>query len=186
MVSDISHDDNFANNFINTINKLNGNYSIAFTFKQYDQIFLTSNCGSLFYYHDKENSFFSFASEKKILIDYINTTRFVKNKKMDSSQNQSYDLISLIFNPLKNELSLIELKKEKNNFNYKLSKAETNEKSKTITNYEEDFQRHSKLQKCNKCILIETYPYIEFDNDGVCNFCKSYEKQVYYGEKKTI
>jgi hypothetical protein len=59
-----------------------------------------------------------------------------------------------------------------------------NEKSKTITNYEEDFQRHSKLQKCNKCVLIETYPYIEFDNDGVCNFCKSYEKQVYYGEKK--
>ena len=186
VVSDISHDDNFANNFINTINKLNGNYSIAFTFKQYDQIFLTSNCGSLFYYHDKENSFFSFASEKKILIDYINESRFVKNKKMDFNLDFVKQCINetIIFNPLKNELSLIELKKEKNNFNYKLSKAETNEKSKTITNYEEDFQRHSKLQKCNKCILIETYPYIEFDNDGVCNFCKSYEKQVYYGEKK--
>ena len=30
------------------------------------------------------------------------------------------------------------------------------------------------LKRCTKCILPETMPFIEFDNDGVCNYCKSY------------
>ena len=186
VVSDISHDDNFANNFINTINKLNGNYSIAFTFKQYDQIFLTSNCGSLFYYHDKENSFFSFASEKKILIDYINESRFVKNKKMNFNLDFVKQCLNktIIFNPLKNEIYSINTEENIIDFNFELIKSKKDIKISTYTNYEKNLLNHSKLKRCSKCILLETYPYIEFDTDGVCNFCRGYEKQVFFGEKR--
>ena len=52
MLSDLSLDNNISNNFINTVNKINGNYSIAFTFKQYDQVLISSNCGSLFYFYE--------------------------------------------------------------------------------------------------------------------------------------
>lgn len=31
------------------------------------------------------------------------------------------------------------------------------------------------LKRCNKCILPETMPYIYFDEDGVCNYCKNYK-----------
>ncbi|MDC0162354.1 glucosamine 6-phosphate synthetase, partial [Paracoccaceae bacterium] len=31
-----------------------------------------------------------------------------------------------------------------------------------------------KLQRCNKCILPSTMPYIKFDENGVCNYCKNY------------
>ena len=31
------------------------------------------------------------------------------------------------------------------------------------------------LQRCSKCILPITMPFIEFDEDGVCNFCKNYK-----------
>ena len=31
------------------------------------------------------------------------------------------------------------------------------------------------LQRCKKCILPVTMPYIEFDADGVCNYCLHYE-----------
>jgi glucosamine--fructose-6-phosphate aminotransferase (isomerizing) len=31
-----------------------------------------------------------------------------------------------------------------------------------------------KLRRCTKCILPETMPYIEFDADGVCNYCHHY------------
>ncbi len=31
-----------------------------------------------------------------------------------------------------------------------------------------------KLQRCSKCILPNTMPYINFDNNGVCNYCKNY------------
>ncbi len=30
------------------------------------------------------------------------------------------------------------------------------------------------LQRCTKCILPETMPYISFDHDGVCNYCNNY------------
>jgi len=33
------------------------------------------------------------------------------------------------------------------------------------------------IQRCTKCVLPETYPYIEYDQDGVCNFCRDYKTQ---------
>ena len=32
------------------------------------------------------------------------------------------------------------------------------------------------LKRCNKCILPTTFPFIEFDDSGVCNICNNYEK----------
>ncbi len=31
------------------------------------------------------------------------------------------------------------------------------------------------MVRCTKCLLPETMPYIKFDNDGVCNYCRNYE-----------
>jgi hypothetical protein len=31
------------------------------------------------------------------------------------------------------------------------------------------------LRRCTKCILPETFPYITFDEDGVCNYCHNYK-----------
>lgn len=31
------------------------------------------------------------------------------------------------------------------------------------------------LRRCSKCILPETMPYIDFDDDGVCNYCHHYK-----------
>ena len=35
------------------------------------------------------------------------------------------------------------------------------------------------MKKCSCCILPETMPFIEFDNDGVCNYCHSYKKMTF-------
>jgi glutamine---fructose-6-phosphate transaminase (isomerizing) len=32
----------------------------------------------------------------------------------------------------------------------------------------------SKLKRCSLCILPMTFPYIEFERDGVCNYCRNY------------
>ena len=32
-----------------------------------------------------------------------------------------------------------------------------------------------KIKRCSKCILPETMPFIEFDDDGICNYCNNYE-----------
>jgi hypothetical protein len=31
------------------------------------------------------------------------------------------------------------------------------------------------LRRCTKCLLPETMPYIDFDSDGVCNYCFNYQ-----------
>lgn len=30
------------------------------------------------------------------------------------------------------------------------------------------------LRRCTRCVLPETFPYIAFDQEGVCNYCRSY------------
>jgi hypothetical protein len=38
------------------------------------------------------------------------------------------------------------------------------------------------LRRCTRCILPETMPFIEFDGEGVCNYCRRYEKLRFKGE----
>ncbi|OEK06768.1 hypothetical protein [Roseivirga misakiensis] len=33
------------------------------------------------------------------------------------------------------------------------------------------------LKRCTKCLLPETFPYILYDHDGVCNYCNNYENK---------
>ena len=33
------------------------------------------------------------------------------------------------------------------------------------------------MKRCTKCIRPETHKAIRFDSDGVCNFCRLYEKR---------
>jgi len=37
-----------------------------------------------------------------------------------------------------------------------------------------EYHKHN-LKRCTKCILPETMPFIKFDEDGVCNYCKNYK-----------
>lgn len=41
----------------------------------------------------------------------------------------------------------------------------------------------SGLKRCTRCILPETFPGIEFDEDGVCNYCRDYEPVKVFGEE---
>jgi len=38
------------------------------------------------------------------------------------------------------------------------------------------------MKRCSNCILPETYPHISFDEEGVCNYCRSYQHIIYEGE----
>ncbi len=39
----------------------------------------------------------------------------------------------------------------------------------------------NKIRRCTQCIMPETVPFIEFNEQGVCNFCSNYKKIVYIG-----
>jgi len=42
--------------------------------------------------------------------------------------------------------------------------------------YDFDYSAIRLLKRCKKCILPETFPFISFDEDGVCNYCRNYKK----------
>lgn len=39
---------------------------------------------------------------------------------------------------------------------------------------EHNHERVAKLRRCTKCLLPETFPFIEYDPAGVCNYCHNY------------
>jgi hypothetical protein len=40
------------------------------------------------------------------------------------------------------------------------------------------------MRRCTRCILPETFPGIDFDIDGVCNYCHSHEPITVFGEER--
>ena len=42
------------------------------------------------------------------------------------------------------------------------------------------------IKRCTKCVLPETTPHIIFDDNGVCNYCKTYKKFKPYGESSLL
>jgi len=50
---------------------------------------------------------------------------------------------------------------------------------KNLKKYEINEEPIRSLKRCTKCVLPETMPYIEFDKDGVCNYCNTYKKHNY-------
>lgn len=42
-------------------------------------------------------------------------------------------------------------------------------------------ERRDNLRRCTRCVMPETTPYIEFDDDGVCNYCEHHEPITYRG-----
>lgn len=45
-----------------------------------------------------------------------------------------------------------------------------------------DYEAIARLRRCSRCVLPETMPYIRFDEDGVCNYCRHYKKLEFYGQ----
>ncbi|MBI4812172.1 hypothetical protein HY798_01830 [Candidatus Falkowbacteria bacterium] len=41
-----------------------------------------------------------------------------------------------------------------------------------------EFKDVSHLKRCSRCILPETMPFIEFDEQGVCNYCRNYKNPL--------
>lgn len=52
--------------------------------------------------------------------------------------------------------------------------------------FEEDNRRNTStigaLRRCTSCVLPETVPFIEFDREGVCNYCRGYRRLELKGE----
>ena len=162
--------------FLDIIKEIEGNFSIAFNDLHDGLLLISSNCGSLYYLFDTSNKIFVYASEKIILQNFIKKSKFLKNKNnvINKVLNKS-----VVLDYLKFEIQEFSNLEKTININ-----SNSFENYEIITNEEDNLNRLNDLKRCSKCILPETYPFITFDKDGVCNYCNEYKPQKFLGEKK--
>jgi len=178
-ISKFLNDKNFTKNFFEYLKNISGNFSIAFHLLNENKIFISSNCGSLFYYNDED--IFTFASEKKFILDYLKNSNLIKKKDIDSSKVKKCLQQIIIFDLDQKKLKEIDLTK---NFNDPKIKIDYEKKINIKNNLKYELNKIKDLKRCSKCILPETYPFIYFNSNNVCNYCENYEKQNFLGEEK--
>ncbi|MCG8423378.1 MAG: hypothetical protein MJE77_36220 [Proteobacteria bacterium] len=52
-----------------------------------------------------------------------------------------------------------------------------------LDHYERNAERIAELDRCTRCVLPTTYPFIELDEDGVCNYCRHYQPFSFHGRE---
>ncbi len=133
-----------------------GVVSCAILIQNLGKIILISNNGSL-YYGVKAGATY-FASEKYPLIEV---------GCEDISQiNKSYRIIAIPI-PGNVSFSLTDDNVRKEDL---IPEFVYNKTQEALLEY----KKH-RIRRCTKCILPETMPYIRFDEQGVCNYCRNYK-----------
>jgi asparagine synthetase B (glutamine-hydrolysing) len=167
--------------------EIEGTASFGLLFDCYDSMLIGSNCGSLHYFGDEEK--FVFASENYILNSSLSKTFDDKDfsQRIKKLQPVSFGLISektLEFQVVTKKnatikvekhdcYSIVDITDEKN-----LNPFFNNHKESHIRKLlEYNVDAVNNIKRCTKCLLTVTHPFIEFDIEGVCNYCRDYEKK---------
>lgn len=183
-----------------------GMTSIALLNGNYDNLFLATNNGSLYYLYDRESDAFVFASEK-VFLNKIEKKYLENESLIEIHQLHAHSFLSL--NLKNNSIEVLDSKDNRNFTNIdsrndlnEIKIIKTTEQSKSnyvnnslehhnfivkqnyIVHYDKSRASIDNLKRCSKCILPETFPFIEFDENCVCNYCNHYKKNELLGVEK--
>jgi asparagine synthetase B (glutamine-hydrolysing) len=182
-----------------SLDKLEGTYSIMAFFPRINKFILASNNGSLYCLSDRKN-YLVFASERYYL-EELTKTKPLKTKSLQSSDiRQIQPRQVLVFNTEDFDLNVFENGKTENSklnfstqsdFSLSLTSLKNPDSDKDFV-IEPDFHFNrnkekrlfdllenqtesiKNLKRCTRCVLPETFPFIQFDQNGICNYCRSY------------
>ena len=198
----LNNGNNIQSSVSKAINSISGTVSTALAFNNINKIVLATNNGSLYIIHNAKNILF-FASEKYILETLGKKDYLKKNigdyKLIKLTPNTGYtiDLLNfdleifsldlpntkLLKEGKKNSIKSIVVKKFKSSKKQVSTVIDINkihlnpnaDKDQALLIYPID--KIKKLKRCTKCILPETFPFIEYDRSGVCNYCRNYKQK---------
>jgi glutamine---fructose-6-phosphate transaminase (isomerizing) len=177
-----------------TINDIEGSASLALLFQDSKNLVIGTNTGSLYVLYNSR--LLIFASEKyiieKIYKKYQHTIGKSFINRVDPNSGYIIDPCTLnmkrfnfddeaIINKDSSVVNKITDKSpSQNKKSIFLKKIET-ANSKLL---EHNLAEIGKLRRCTKCILPETFPYIDFDENGVCNYCRNHKPLTLLGIDK--
>ncbi len=189
---------------VQAFNKANslvfGTVSTGFMFNDRDEFAVFTNNGSL-YVMTNHRDLFVFGSERNILNNLLKKNRNFFSTDFSLRQVPAGRGFLISYTDFKvNEFGLTDEK------NISFADNRSGEYEIQVTNYvppgkqlhavvdpgkfttavsadsdrkllEYNIEKISKLKRCTKCVLPETFPFIEFDEKGVCNICNNYVKK---------
>jgi glucosamine--fructose-6-phosphate aminotransferase (isomerizing) len=168
-----------------------------------NSILLTTNNGSLYLYRIPRLGLSIFASEKYILqqAEKIIQTSFKKESNVISKvKPKTIIALSLLdeFNQIKSFKSNLNQHKSES-LNRKIQilakyTAKKNKKIYQVSNTYSEIERHMifdeykicNIKRCSKCLLPKTFPFIEFDEKGICQFCRQYHSPSLRGKEELV
>ena len=158
---------------------IQGEASIAAAFDDENLITLATNTGSLYWAIAKDNSAAFFVSEGYMAQKLTKSPTCIKGFEGITFQrlNPGYGLIIDLGN-----LNI-------STYSLNLDQQQSTKESEKVTRRQlslpgqDEAKWRQNIRRCSKCILPETMPFIEFDDNNVCNFCKSYQPQKLKGKE---
>lgn len=180
------------------INEVFGTVSTAMAFNNLDSFVLATNNGSLYVLHNNQDILF-FASERYMLqqfskkvnlsnigefqiqqlkpnegitikLDKFSINKFsfeaITNKEKEKLKTEQY---SINIHPIKSKEKQLSTVIDLNYIHLNPNA----EKEKALLQY--PIEKIKSLKRCTKCLLPETFPFIEYDEYGECNYCKNYK-----------
>jgi len=172
-----------------------GTWSLAIAFADRDLLLLTSNNGSLYRCALPDGGFL-FGSERHILetvlsglhvsapIEWVGVDRIVAidTRKgtvgvfdAETSPSTSFVWPEAASSSWPIDLQVIDNTDSRHELILDPASFQRTEESDLADMLVYDLDRMRSLKRCSKCILPETFPFIRFDDEGVCNYCHSYE-----------
>jgi hypothetical protein len=182
-----------------TVNEIFGTVATALFFEDLNLFAMATNNGSLYVlYNDK--GLFAFASEDYFLKKLAQKMRLVSNDNyrirqvvpgkgfvldLEHFQMQEFSfsdeikrssVLSRLNKPYRIVVQTVSDGKSQRELVLDPARIAMHPKALTeSTLLEFNIERINSLRRCTKCLLPETFPFIQYDEHGVCNYCNNYK-----------
>jgi hypothetical protein len=194
----------------NVFKHIEGSASVAVLFDDINTVLLATNTGSLYTCTSRNGKILVFASEKyilgqiissgftKILFD-INEISQVKPGQgylinLDRMEKRLFALKDDVRSDVLTETAIVPRLKINELYDPKATMGspsidlyllKDDVKQSMMRTWENLYSGEIELKRCSRCLLPETMPFISFDEEGVCNYCRAYEHRGSFlkGEK---
>ncbi len=158
-----------------TFAAIEGSASIAMMFDNLDSLLLATNTGSLFELRNASGTVLAFASERFILQRLVESKSLVDRigectlEQVKAGQALVIDLHTLARTP------------------FALGAGAPPADPITPNGHTLEIVDRSanaaSLKRCVRCILPETYPYVDYDEHGICRYCRTWKRITPKGEE---
>ncbi|MFN4854515.1 MAG: hypothetical protein ACK5JC_08875 [Bacteroidota bacterium] len=160
-----------------------------------DEVLLLTNNASLYFTYSKTHEVFVFASEEFILNSALNETGLKAKYNFENVEWSQPNSAMVIYSKtfwiqhfnIKEKTQKIAKQAAIHSYSIinkspddkiDLSKSQANSSSDKYYRIEKLLQFNlsavSKLKRCSKCLLPESFPFIKYDASGECNYCNRY------------